>query len=129
MVLNFASTWFRHILGDFIFAIAIGKYKKRALNFAIQSFWASFYLPKNLNFSNFWINWKKKNTIVLTFKQKRSSRKHFWTSSDYCKSSNGSLGVCCNIKHVNQVFSVIWIFFMDKILCVQISRGFSYLGF
>jgi len=45
--------WRDIISQGFIFVISIGKYEKRALNFAIQVFSTSFYFSKSLNFLKF----------------------------------------------------------------------------
>ena len=45
--------WRDSILLGFIFAISMGKYEKRALNFPIQAFSTSFYFSKSLNFLKF----------------------------------------------------------------------------
>ena len=49
--------WRGNISRGFIFAISIGKYEKRALNFAIEAFSTSFYFSKGLNCLKFLDNW------------------------------------------------------------------------
>ena len=53
----------------FIFSISIGKYEKRALNFAIQAFSTSFCFSKSLNFLKFLDKLEQAKCILkLTFK-------------------------------------------------------------
>ena len=49
--------WRGNISRGFIFAILIGKYEKRALNFATEAFSTSFYFSKGLNRLKFLDNW------------------------------------------------------------------------
>ena len=56
--------WRGNISRGFIFAISIGKYEKRALNFAIEAFSTSFYFSKGLNCLKFLDNW---NTTKYIF--------------------------------------------------------------
>ena len=49
--------WRGNISRGFIFALSIGKYEKRALNFAIEAFSTSFYFSKGLNCLKFLDNW------------------------------------------------------------------------
>ena len=62
LVLNFAI-WQGNISQGFIFAISIGKYEKRALNFAIEAFSTSFYFSKGLNCLKFLDNWNRTKHI------------------------------------------------------------------